>query len=76
MNLKSYLEQIQAIAESIKDRPLENVEVVVINPHAPRACDICCKKFAVDLYAHERFPEPVDPDKPEWHKQLRITIPR
>jgi len=74
MNLGELDNAIKQIRSQIKDRNPDNVEVVLINPSAKRASDICeydlsIKVVAFEIYRPPRFNR-------EWHKQVRILIPR
>ena len=71
---KHHVERLQSLRSEIKDRDPDAVEVIVINPSARAARDIWESQFTIYVKAFECFPEPPDPNKPEWRKQVRIEL--
>jgi len=75
MELGELISKLQAIRDSIKDRDANKVPVVVMNCRARANEPIIEKRISVKLEAFERFPEPPDPEHPEWYKEVRIVLP-
>lgn len=69
--LKSLL---ASLGDQIKDRDPDSVEVLIMNPVAPSMSGVAVTDFSLSLEVFQRFPDPVNPDKPEWCKQIRIEI--
>ena len=74
ITLGELIAKLQSLRSEIKDRDPDAVEVIVINPSARAACDIWESQFTIYVKAFECFPEPPDPNKPEWRKQVRIEL--
>ena len=78
MTLGELISELNKLRSKIKDRDPDSVEVVVMNPSARSAHNICQHSFLLKIEAFERYPDPLfDKNNPrsEWHKQIRIVLP-